>query len=137
MEKRVAIRYGIDNKHALSEREAAWSALLDAYQFYGLDEFDKALLDGIRNGYFDPELVKRGATPLDKTIKAGKSKSILINAWSLYHDSFDNNEGEATKAIFEATFANVAHVSPSDLNGAVVLLKDFGRLEEASPVSRS
>ncbi len=131
LEKRPAIRVGTDDAKPLTDSEAAWNALLNVYGFYEVDDFDKALLDGIRNGYFDPELVRRCAAPLDKRCKAGNAESKVTEAWSLYHDSYDDNEDEMADAIFRATFDNIEYVSPIHLNSTVVLLKDIGRTDQA------
>lgn len=39
-----------------SKEEGAWNAILDAYGFYYMDDFDNLLLDGVQNGYFDSVL---------------------------------------------------------------------------------
>jgi len=60
-----------DKKSPIPENEAAWNALVGTYGFGSLDEFDSALLEGIRNGYFDPSSVIEYGSKLDKKIKAG------------------------------------------------------------------
>jgi hypothetical protein len=43
-----------DKNKIVPEEEAAWNALLDAYGFSGMDALDLVLLDGVRDGFFDP-----------------------------------------------------------------------------------
>src|SRR5579859_1160377 len=57
----------------VSESEAAWNALLDAYQFGHMDDFDAALLDGVKNGFFDEALLTQHASVLDAQIRKGKN----------------------------------------------------------------
>jgi hypothetical protein len=128
---RLANRYAVDRQDELPDNEAAWHALLDLYGFYELDEFDTVLLDGVKNGFFDPDAVKQRAKPLDERLKGDKSDSAVNDAWSLYHNSFADNEAAVADAIYQSTFDNVETVSPINLSGAVVLLKDLGRAEQA------
>jgi hypothetical protein len=143
LERRLAMRFGVNGMRGLtenepgpSESEAAWNALLNVYGFYMFDDLDRALFNGLKDGYFDGELVRRVATPLDKQFKAGDSEDRLREAWDVYHHSYDDNEDEVADAIFKATFENSEYVSPLNLNAAVVLLKDCGRQEQACELIR-
>lgn len=119
-------------KEALSENEAAWNALLDAYGFRTMDEFDHILLDGIRNGFFDPSLVEKNASELDRKINAEKLVTTFRNAWGLYHDSFADNQEQVLDTIYQAFLDNIRHITPIDLNGTVWLFKELGRTDQAS-----
>ena len=44
--------FGIDEKREVPKEEAAWNALLNAYDFTTMDEFDLALLSGVQEGLF-------------------------------------------------------------------------------------
>jgi hypothetical protein len=69
---------------AMPPQEVAWNALLDAYRWSGFDEFDEVLLDGIRDGYFDPTGVQKYATDIDAKAKAARSTSTFTEAWNRY-----------------------------------------------------
>lgn len=115
------------NKTAVPEEEAKWNELLDAIGFYQMDEFDHAILDGIRSGYFDSESLVRLALPLEEKANAGASEQEIHDAWEIYHKSFDNNEEEVVSAIYTATLKNAKFTHAMSINGAVELLKALGR----------
>jgi hypothetical protein len=132
LQRRKPALFSSKKKETPSETEASWNALLDAYGFPAMDEFGLALVDGIRNGYFDPAVVEKHATELDRQIKASQQGSSFQNAWSLYHDSFSDNQEVALDAIRDAFKKDVEHLSPLDVNGTVWLLKELGRSQQAS-----
>ena len=115
----------------LPPQEAAWNALLDAYRWSGLDEFDEVLLDGIRNGYFDPAGVAKYAQQIDARAKATKSTGRFEASWQLYRDSFADNQKEVLDEMFEGLREAVPHISPGHLNAAVSVLNELGRTQQA------
>jgi hypothetical protein len=115
----------------ISKEEAAWNALLEAYGFSSMDELDYLLLNGVQNGFFDPEEIKEAASIINEKIKARKSAESFWQAWETYHDSFDNNSREVTKTIYKSFIENVQYLSPGDLNATVWLLKELGEAPKA------
>ena len=111
--------------------EIAWNTLLEAYGYVWTDEFDEALIDGVERGYFDPELVKKTAIPVNERIIASKADGAFEKAWSAYHDSFADNQLEVLDGIYQSFMRNAKHISPTNLNGTVVLFKDLGCAERA------
>ncbi len=126
-----------NKRDAVSETEAAWNALLDAYRFWNLDDFDLALLKGLLDGYFDAAQIRQHAAALDERIKASKADDSLENGWRLYHDSFKDNEKEAIGAILHSARKNIQRLGPVNLSGAVGLLKELGRHDEATDLIQS
>jgi hypothetical protein len=120
------------NKVRVPPKEAAWNAMLDAYRFSAIDEFDLALLDGIQNGFFDASLVQKTASELNDKIKAGKADSSFRDAWRMYHDSFANNQEQVLNAIYQAFCNNVQYITPLNLNGTVELFKELRRADQAA-----
>lgn len=125
-----------NNRDAVSEAEGAWNALLDAYHFSNLDEFDLALLRGLLDGYFDEAQIRKHAVAFDERIKASKADESLENGWRLYHDSFRNNEKEAIDAILRSARTHIQRLGAVNLSGAVSLLKELGRHPEATDLIR-
>lgn len=134
LNRRVTDLFGPKDKDSVSEREAAWNALLDAYLFFGMDEFDLLLLDGIRNGYFDPSLIRERAKEMHDRVQAAKSDSSWEDAWRAYHDSFSDNQQQVLDSIYQSFRKDVLHRTLLDLNGTVRLLKDLGRPEQATEI---
>lgn len=132
LQRRKPALFASQKKETPSETEASWNALLDAYGFPAMDEFGLALVDGIRNGYFDPAAVEKQASELDKQIKHSQQGSSFQNAWGLYHDSFADNQEAALNAIRDAFNKDVEYLSPLDVNGTVWLFKELGRSQQAA-----
>jgi hypothetical protein len=105
--------------------------VLDACGFVSFDEFDLALLDGVRDGFFDPELVLKHGAALDATLKSAHSRSALEEAWGVFHDSFADNEEEVFETIYQTVLNNLQHLSVIDLNAIMWLFKGLDRRERA------
>lgn len=132
LKRRGTDYFGVDKSKTVSETEAAWNALLDAYGFTGMDEFDLALLDGVRNGFFDPSLVRRLASVLNDKIKATNLDRSFLDAWEMYHDSFDDNQDEVLDAMYQSFSKAVSYITPLNMSSTVALFKALGRPEQAA-----
>jgi hypothetical protein len=124
-------KFGLAKDQEVPPSEAAWNALLDNYGYTWTDDFDLTLIEGVRNGYFDPEKIKAQARKLHEKILAGKAGGSFESAWRLYHDSFENNQEEALDKIYDAFMRNFQYVTPMNLAGTVGLFKDLGRGQQA------
>jgi hypothetical protein len=118
--------YGTTDEKKLTDEESKWDQMLDTYGFRVADELDIALLDGIKNGFFDEELIQRFADKLDQAHKAARLNQSFSDAWRMFHDSFDNNETEVLKTMAEAFDNNIRFISPSDVNAIMNLFKKLG-----------
>lgn len=123
--------FGLTSAEDIPAEEAAWNALLDAYSFTWMDEFDFALLKGVENGYFDPEQIKKCATELDRKIELQKQGGSFEDAWRTFHDSFHDNQDEVLDTIYASFKNSVQSITPLNLNGSVTLFKDLGRKQQA------
>lgn len=135
LKARGAAYFGIAKK-AVSEREAAWNALLSVYEFSGTDELDLVLLDGIQNGFFDPSLVQKHASALNDKIKATKLDRSFLDAWEMYHDSFEDNQDEVLDAMYQSFFKAVRYITPVNMSSTVSMFKALGRSEQAAEMIR-
>ena len=120
-----------DKEKPVPDTEAAWNALLGMYGFSSMDEFDLALLKGIRNGYFDPSSIKKSGSELDKKIKAGSLDAFFNAAWRMYHDSFDDNQDRVLDAMYDSFFKGARYITPMNMSSTVTLFKELGRRTQA------
>jgi hypothetical protein len=134
--KRRKHAHFFDHQENIPANEASWNALLEAYRFTALDEFDLLLLQGLRDGYFDEVAVEAQARELDRIVTANKHDNSFAEAWRLYHDSFEDNETQVLEAINGAFVRNVRNISLTNLNGTVRLFKDLGWTEKAGEIIR-
>ncbi len=108
--------------------------MLDAYHFTNMDEFDLVLLRGMQDGHFDAEGVERHAAELDKRAKVTNLDNSFAEAWRMFHNSFDNNEGEVLDATHVAFLKNIENISPINLSGTVILFKELDRTAQAAEI---
>ncbi|HEY4748949.1 MAG TPA: P-loop NTPase fold protein [Steroidobacteraceae bacterium] len=109
-------------------QEVRWAALLKNYRGFTLwDDIDTAIQKVIEHGYVEESGFDSEATKQDALARSGDLQSRFAAAWGLFHNSFDNNEDEVVNAM-DVSFRNVAaFLSPGNLNGMVVLLRELGR----------
>jgi hypothetical protein len=134
LKRRKPDLFGRNKNETIPANEAAWNALLDAYGFAMMDEFDQILLDGIRNGFFDPSLVEKHALELNNQIMAAKADSSVENGWRMFHDSFADNQEQVLEAVYQSSVNNIQHVTLLNLDGTVWLLKELGRADQAAEI---
>jgi hypothetical protein len=124
--------FGLQKDENLPANEAAWNALLEAYGYTWTDEFDLALIEGVRDGYFDPAEIAKHAQELHDKVIATKADGSFEDAWRLYHDSFADNHDEVLDAIYASFMKTFRYITPLNLNGTVTLFKDLGRQGQAA-----
>ena len=125
LEKREKQAFGFDKIETTAE-EDRWGGLLDAYGFTFCDEFDKELIEGIRNGFFDEAALTPGIEKYLKDAAAHRAQTAATAAWEPFHGSFDDNAEEVATSIFNGYITNIAHITPINLSAAVKILKDIG-----------
>jgi hypothetical protein len=130
--KRGAEHFGAKTDEPVSEQEASWNALLDAYGFGRLDDFGLVLLNGIKNGFFDPAAVEKCAAELNRQITAAALDNSFFSAWEMYHDSFDNNQEGVLDAMRDSFFKTAKSINPINLSSTVALFKLLGRKDQAA-----
>jgi len=124
--------FDVPKEKALSSEEARWKDLLNAYQFSGIDAFDRVLLDGVHNGYFVAKDIRAEASKLDIAARAGFSRSLLQKSWNLVWDSFDGDQQEIVDELWQVVTTNIKYVRLGDLNDLVGFLRFLGENEKVT-----
>lgn len=117
-----------------SPEQGAWNAQLAAYGYTATDDFDRELLEGIVRGYFDDKAIAEHANALEVKLKAVDADGSFESAWAMYHDSFDNNEKDAVDTIYASFMKNIPYISPLNLNGTVLLMKELEQEDKAKEI---
>jgi hypothetical protein len=115
-----------------NEKEAAWRALLEAYEYAQTSELDLILMRGVENGYFDAPQLQKAAVDLEQSLAAADAENSFEAAWDLYHGSFDDNVDAVLNAIETSFKAAAGRITPTNLNGTVSLFKQLGHAKKAS-----
>lgn len=130
---------GIDYFHLhdreKSDQESQWDKILTEYEFRLADDFDLTLASVIKSGYVrDKEELISTAGKANEEAIARKADRSLEEAWSLFHDTFDNNEEDLVSALKSEVDRHARYISPLNLNGTVKLLRALDRDELASTI---
>jgi hypothetical protein len=126
--------YALERDKEGSEEELVWDQLLDRYKFVTLDELDEALVEGIENGFFDCDRIAPLAAAAQSALQEVQERGPHHRAWSIYRDSFDNDEDELVQSMVDAVQSSSRFISPMNLESSVRLLKDLGRTAEATKI---
>lgn len=120
------------DKKNMNEDQKTWGSLLSSYNFFHVDELDLLIINGIQRGYFsDVEFYEIVAKSNEAAIRK-KQENSISKAWDSYHGSFKDNENEVLDKIYKANLENSDVLSPANLHSAIILLKEFGRTEQAT-----
>lgn len=127
-------RYGHlfeDKNKKPSSQELEWRRLINNTDFVLFDEFDQLVLESIEKGYFDIEAIGKGASLLDERNKLQDQENSFSEAWKGYRHSFESNQEDVLKNIFDSFKKSVQSISPSNADGTITLFRKFGKEKEA------
>lgn len=97
---------GEENKSA--EEKAAFylrakrREFLSNYGFTFCDEFDAAIIELVRQGYADDDLLLRITDAMHKKVKHDQDFAVYKTAWSVFKGSFEMNEEEVFRCFEDA-----------------------------------
>lgn len=111
----------------LTEEQKGFEALLDAYPFGHIDDFDHVLLDGIRAGFFDIAQLIHHAKLLEENYAKQTLDTEVQKPWEAYRDSFDDNGEEVCSSLIETIHTHASMLPVSYIESAVKFLKDMNR----------
>jgi len=123
--------FGIDEKK-LTEKDKLWQSILSEYKYQTTDEFDLVIAQAVETGYVDEGALDEKAKKLNEQVVATQSDSSFEEAWSRYHDSFEDNEEEVLQGIYDSFKKNTKYITPMNLNGTVKLFRDLDRSDQAN-----
>lgn len=115
----------------MSDQEVAWTAVTDAYEFGHMDDYDNKLMQFVKDGMLDPEVISEAAILQDTEFAKQEAHSELKKGFEPFHGSFTDNVDEVTKSIRGALEKHVEFVDLATLHAAVQMLKSIGRRSDA------
>ena len=121
--------WSLDDKKSKEQnpKHAAWANILQGYGLYSIDEFDLAIRKVIERGYLEETGFSEEAIKLDAQIRANELEQSFSAAWNLFHNTFADNQTELVQAMAESFKKSVNHISPLNLNGTTMLLRQLGQ----------
>jgi len=105
--------------------EQMWIDALRSIGFATFEEVDAAILKMVQQGYLEESGVVEELAKRDQAATSGDLESRLIKAWAGIRDSFGGDENAILLEVIESTKAATPILSPNNLNGVVVLLREL------------
>lgn len=124
----------LDEEADLTTQQQGWNATLRSYDNFSLDEFGRQIAYLVENGYLDDDALREQAKLLDEELKAARSENSFQEAWSKFHDSFDDNADEVIACLSDSFRDNARYISPINLDGSVRLLRYLGKNKLATRI---
>jgi hypothetical protein len=119
-----------DEEPVEGDEAKTWDNFLASYGFEYDNELVLELSTGIEKGFFDIEKLSILCHSKQNEIEIRKRSKKLIQAWDLYHNSFDLNDAEVIDAM-EAGLKDVVEVaSPSQYGSGILVLREIGGVGE-------
>lgn len=119
------------DKVEYTDQEKLWQSLLLEYGYQGADDFDLQIAKAVSSGYVVKDDLTREAEKINRQVIASKSDMSYQEAWSLYNDSFDDNQEALIEGLYNAASNSARYISPMDLNGCVHLFRDLDEHDKA------
>lgn len=106
--------------------------LLQAYDFGAADDFDKSIISGIVRGFFDEENVRKLGESVNLNLAQNDKSTAYREAWSIYHDSYDDNAEEIITSLDRSLRTNISVLDISSLDSTVIVMRELGAAEKAT-----
>jgi hypothetical protein len=111
---------------------ARWHEILDQLGSNDLTEFDRSLLQGIQDGYFNETEISELVSKFELQLRNSDAQAAFHGAWNLFHNGFGDDERELVSLLISGVKAGVDLVTPSNLDASIRLLRGLGHDEEAN-----
>lgn len=105
----------------------AWVQRLKAYGFTHVDDLDLAIARVVERGYVEGTGFVDVAKKRDEDQRNAEMSVPFTAVWRRFHDSFSDDQDAFIADLHEAALHAIAHISSSDLNSTVRLLRELLR----------
>ncbi len=110
-----------------SKQENEWHALLSPYGFFQINDLENKLLEGVKNGFFDDNLIEKFALELNNSLSWREALNRLLY-------SFEDNEKEVVSEITNTFLSTIKARKPYELNYIFKLLNFLGKKQDADKI---
>ncbi|WP_256805531.1 P-loop NTPase fold protein [Pseudomonas kurunegalensis] len=114
--------------------EAEKTSFLQEYGFARCSEFDLAIINLVKKGYADEDLIKKIVEEIEREIRHNNDIAVLRDAWKLYNSSFFDNEPEVLLAFDKAIKVGLDKFTLEDLDSVAFLYYGLGKEKEIQPI---
>jgi len=114
-----------------THQETVWHAKLDKVGVPTISEFDVGILDGIRDGFFNPETLDSLVSRFEASLRTSDNERAFNSAWDMFHLGFVDNEVEIIKVLESSIRAGASMLGLGNMDASIDLLRDLGCAELA------
>jgi hypothetical protein len=118
-------------KIELVARETAWTTSLQLFGVKYIEELDRPLLVVVKSGFFNAESIEPFVKSRTEELLRNRKKSKLMEAWELFHNSFEHNTNTVVAAFYDACKEGVKDLDLHQFQQATALLKHLGFTDKA------
>lgn len=116
-----------EKKDDLPDEVRQWTDYIEEYGWSHSDDLDNAIFDGVLAGYFNEDTILHAANEVQSNYDNSKENSPFSKAWRLYHDSFLIDDDKVLDALYLGAKESLSTVTPMNLNGTIMLLRECER----------
>jgi hypothetical protein len=104
-----------------------WVNRLKAYGFIHVNDLDLTIASIVECGYVEGTDFVKVAKKLDEELRNTEMVKPFRAVWQRFRDSFSDDQDMFIEALYDTTLNAIAHISVSDLNSTVRVLRDLNR----------
>jgi hypothetical protein len=119
-------------KTGRTDKERQWNEALAKVDMGDLTEFDRTIQKGVKDGYFNEDLVTGFADLMARQLEKSDIEHALSQAWDLFKWPLRPNEAEVMDAFTKAVKAGANRISPTNLDSVIRMMRDLERNAEAN-----
>ncbi len=123
---------GIGGNEERNEKEEKWMVTLRNYEYTNFDSLDRVLAEFVRSGFIIEKDFNQEVKTKNDGILNNKGIQSYIDAWSVYHNSFKDNQEEVIGTLFQSCKDNISLISRANLNETVRIFRELGEDKKAS-----
>lgn len=120
----LAHLFGGEDKR--TPEQIQWSELMSAYRFSSADDLDRVVCESVQKGVFDANALRAEADKLASQLHLSDQRQQYRGVWDIYHDSFDDDAHQFTRALRRSINDQALVITKSDLSASITMLKDLG-----------
>jgi len=113
----------VKSEQERSKTEKRWNALLAHYGYRDTLPLQRLIAQGVKRGYFENPRWQKTADEYSQQFIQNDFNTALNQAWSLFNDTFEDNQDEFVDTLYRLCAENIEKLSVRDLHSSVVILR--------------
>lgn len=106
---------------------AAWVSKLHSYGFQMVDDLDIAIAQVVERGYVEDSGFVKAASAMDANLRGQDAYRPFTAVWRRFRESFSDDQDQFIADLHSTALQAMEKISQTDLNSAVVLLRQLER----------